>query len=41
MSVNYASGLSPYEDKGECGMPEHFDSEEEFKNKVNLTGFFL
>ena len=36
MSVNYASGLSPYADKGECGMPEYFDSEEEFQNKVKL-----
>ena len=26
MSVNYASGLSPFADKGKCGMVETFDS---------------
>jgi len=25
MAVNYASGLSTYEKKGECGMPELYD----------------
>ncbi|XP_056149503.1 NAD-dependent protein deacylase sirtuin-6-like [Lampris incognitus] len=34
MSVNYASGLSPYADKGVCGLPETFDSPEELKAKV-------
>ena len=34
MSVNYASGLSPYEHKGKCGMPEIFDSPAELEEKV-------
>uniref|UniRef100_A0A671L3Z0 NAD-dependent protein deacylase sirtuin-6 n=1 Tax=Sinocyclocheilus anshuiensis TaxID=1608454 RepID=A0A671L3Z0_9TELE len=34
MSVNYAAGLSPYADKGICGLPEEFDSPEELKTKV-------
>uniref|UniRef100_A0A8D0CZ36 protein acetyllysine N-acetyltransferase n=1 Tax=Sander lucioperca TaxID=283035 RepID=A0A8D0CZ36_SANLU len=34
MSVNYAAGLSPYADKGVCGLPEMFDSPEELKAKV-------
>ncbi|XP_019712267.1 NAD-dependent protein deacylase sirtuin-6 isoform X1 [Hippocampus comes] len=34
MSVNYAAGLSPYADKGVCGLPEAFDSPEELKAKV-------
>ncbi|XP_028909350.1 NAD-dependent protein deacetylase sirtuin-6 isoform X1 [Ornithorhynchus anatinus] len=34
MSVNYAAGLSPYSDKGKCGLPEIFDSPEELERKV-------
>lgn len=34
MSVNYAAGLSPYADKGICGLPEVFDNAEELKAKV-------
>ncbi|KAM3937373.1 NAD-dependent protein deacylase sirtuin-6 isoform 1-T1 [Leptodactylus fuscus] len=34
MSVNYAAGLSPYADKGLCGLPESFDSPEELHQKV-------
>uniref|UniRef100_A0A7N6FIN0 NAD-dependent protein deacylase sirtuin-6 n=1 Tax=Anabas testudineus TaxID=64144 RepID=A0A7N6FIN0_ANATE len=34
MSVNYAAGLSPYANKGVCGLPEVFDSPEEVRAKV-------
>ncbi|XP_056429938.1 NAD-dependent protein deacylase sirtuin-6 [Hyla sarda] len=34
MSVNYAAGLSPYADKGRCGLPEIFDSPEDLNKKV-------
>ncbi|XP_076001228.1 NAD-dependent protein deacylase sirtuin-6 [Genypterus blacodes] len=34
MSVNYAAGLSSYDNKGVCGLPEVFDSPEELKAKV-------
>lgn len=34
MSINYAAGLSPYADKGVCGLPEVFDGPEEMKAKV-------
>lgn len=35
MSVNYASGLSPYEHKGKCGMKETFDDDILVAAKVN------
>jgi len=34
MSVNYASGLSDYPWKGDCGQPEFFDNEEELEEKI-------
>ncbi|XP_043576809.1 NAD-dependent protein deacetylase sirtuin-6 isoform X1 [Chiloscyllium plagiosum] len=34
MSVNYAAGLSEYEHKGKCGLPENFDPPDELERKV-------
>ncbi|KAK0044926.1 NAD-dependent protein deacetylase sirtuin-6 [Biomphalaria pfeifferi] len=34
MSVNYASGLSPYEHKGKCGLPEKLEGPEELTGKI-------
>ncbi|XP_030630327.1 NAD-dependent protein deacylase sirtuin-6 [Chanos chanos] len=34
MSVNYAAGLSPYANKGICGLPEVFDTPDELQTKV-------
>ncbi|XP_030832372.1 NAD-dependent protein deacetylase sirtuin-6 isoform X2 [Strongylocentrotus purpuratus] len=34
MSVNYAEGLSPYDHKGKCGLPEKFDEPEVVAEKV-------
>ncbi|XP_059357103.1 NAD-dependent protein deacetylase sirtuin-6 [Carassius carassius] len=41
MSVNYAAGLSPYADKGICGLPEEFDSPEELKTKVETLAQWI
>ncbi|XP_056324339.1 NAD-dependent protein deacetylase sirtuin-6 [Danio aesculapii] len=41
MSVNYAAGLSPYADKGICGLPETFDSPEELKSKVETLAQWI
>jgi len=35
MSVNYASGLSPYDHKGKCGLPENFDSPDVLSSKLD------
>ena len=35
MSVNYATGLSSYDYKGKCGMPETFDAEEVLQDKIH------
>lgn len=34
MSVNYASGLSHYEHKGKCGMPERVEPTEDLALKT-------
>ncbi|XP_060088594.1 NAD-dependent protein deacylase sirtuin-6 [Heteronotia binoei] len=35
MSVNYAAGLSPYGDKGKCGLPEIFDLPDDLERKIH------
>ena len=41
MSVNYASGLSPYEHKGKCGMKETFDDDDIVMQKVDALAELL
>ena len=41
MSVNYASGLSHYEHKGKCGMPEKYDPEDVVQEKITQLAQWL
>nr|XP_054756247.1 NAD-dependent protein deacylase sirtuin-6-like [Lytechinus pictus] len=41
MSVNYAEGLSPYDHKGKCGLPEKFDKPEVVSEKVKKLADFV
>jgi len=36
MSCDYANGLSGYDNKGKCGLPEKFDDEETVERKVKI-----
>lgn len=41
MSVNYSEGLSPYEHKGKCGMPEKIDSDEILTESIKKLASLL
>ncbi|XP_022096225.1 NAD-dependent protein deacetylase sirtuin-6-like isoform X2 [Acanthaster planci] len=41
MSVNYSEGLSPYEHKGKCGMPEKFDDPDVIEEKSHQLASLL
>lgn len=41
MSVNYAEGLSKYENKGVCGLPEKFDDEKVLDAKIDKLADYI
>lgn len=41
MSVNYASGLSPYDFKGQCGQPETFDPPDVVESKIQCLAEYV
>ena len=41
MSVNYASGLSPFEHKGRCGMPEKHDPADVVEEKASQLAAWI
>ncbi|XP_070542302.1 LOW QUALITY PROTEIN: NAD-dependent protein deacylase sirtuin-6-like [Ptychodera flava] len=41
MSVNYAAGLSSYDNKGKCGLPEKYDTPEVISEKVELLSTII
>jgi len=41
MAVNYASGLSPYENKGCCGMPELSDDADDVERKSSQLAVWI
>lgn len=41
MSCNYAEGLSDYDDKGVCGLPEQHDDREEIKIKIEILAKWI
>nr|BAO57219.1 sirtuin 6 [Polyandrocarpa misakiensis] len=41
MSVNYAAGLSPYDHKGKCGMPEKLDDKDTLQKSIDALTSLL